>query len=140
MSNPNLKSYATHKEWSWGARLSTNVAENVLGNPSGSNALLKVDIYGFSDDGANPAEFTIQLYNAAGTPCCNHTGPVASLGTDVVEGSPLGGPVKVVVNAQDGFKLIGRLNINEGYSLVVKTTTANTGNILLTYSSFIGTN
>lgn len=137
MANPNLKNYTSHKEWGWGGKIaSANTFENVVGLPVGTNSVLKVDIYGFADDGGNPAEFTVQLHNDVGTPCCNHNGPQVSMGTDVVAGVALGGPVKIVVNANDGFKLLGRFNINEGYSLVVKTKEANTGNFLLSYSVF----
>lgn len=140
MANPNLKNYSSQLDFSWAVVLPDTNAQNLIGNPSSSNSVMKVDVWGWNEDGLVPVDVTIKLYNASGTPICNATQSGLTSGvtttTDTVAGTPLAGPTRIQLTTNNGLQFVRRFTLNEGMSLVFTATNGGDAGIWLDYSVF----
>lgn len=142
MAAPNLAANPAPATYSntFAILLDTASEENLIGNSSGSNKTMNVDVWLYNSDGTNLGAVTIRDRAAVGTPIINNTNaasgadPTVTTGTDSVTGTATKIVDSFEVPARSGIPVLTGYRIRENHSLTFQAGNANRITVVLTPS------
>lgn len=131
MAAPSITGSMTIKQYGTVIDVSTNTAENIIGNTAASGKSVEIThLLVANDDGANDATITIQVYDQDGVPMNSDVGAdQAAIGADTVAGSSKGSIVNTITISAGGAELIidktNPFTLLEDRSIVITASAAN---------------